>query len=236
MKTMSYKELVDKRKGYVVNYDGFINQSEINRGEFDKGDYLDPLAQWHNSIPADILVLGQDWGNAKYYIENQGRDVKSNPTCHNLIELFRNLSPPVEIGDPRTPASNLLLHFANIIPFIRIDLMAGDKSRVTKAKIINDDIIMQCGDMFLRPLINIIMPLNKPLIIITLGLSPLKGLLKLFSENLPNQSHTKTVESIPIHLLSGKIKVFPRFHCGAGIVNRTRKLDTQKMDWRKVKL
>ena len=58
---MTYEELVAKRKNYGLSFEGFLNQAKIENGIYDKGNYLEPWAQWHNSVPADVLVVGQDW-------------------------------------------------------------------------------------------------------------------------------------------------------------------------------
>jgi hypothetical protein len=72
---MTYKELVEKRKKYKIGIEGLLNPNDnIETKIYDKGCYLDPWAKWHKSVPADIMVVGQDWGSVKYYLKNSGGD------------------------------------------------------------------------------------------------------------------------------------------------------------------
>jgi uracil-DNA glycosylase len=217
---MNYQELVNKRKEYHLDEStGFINQSEIENGEYDSGEYLDPWGQWHNAVPARI---GQDWGGKKYFLKNKGKDVDSNYTCSNLVKLFAEAG--IDIGKPNSPGLNSRLHFANLISFIRVGPMQGNGDNI-----INDIFINKCIDEFIRPLINIV----EPEIIITLGSFPFKGVLMAFDKTETVSSFTSLVENAPIELRPG-LKLYPMFHCGAMGVNLNRKLEKQKMDWGKL--
>jgi len=218
---MDYIELVNKRKLYPVTYNGFINQSQIEKGIFDTGSYLEPWGQWHNAVPTDILLVGQDWSGQDYYIKNEGKDIGTNFTCSNLIKLCTQAG--FDIGTPQKPFSDLKLHFANVIPFIRKGEMAGNKNNI-----INDGIIKDCSIEFLKPLIDIV----SPKIIITLGSCAYKGVRYAF--DLPaDKSFTIAVDNAPI-AIEPDIKIFPMFHCGAMGVNRNRKLPKQSEDWSKL--
>lgn len=55
---MTYEELVDKRKNYKIGIEGFLNPNDTKT--YDKECHLEPWTKWHNSIPAEIMVVGQD--------------------------------------------------------------------------------------------------------------------------------------------------------------------------------
>lgn len=220
--TMIYKEIVDRRKNSKIALEGFLNPSNTNM--YDEDCFLEPWAKWHKSIPADIMVVGQDWGNVAYYFKNTGKDNDKNPTCINLIELFKVLDIP--IGTPNNPEGKYRLHFTNIIPFLRTGKMQGSLE-----KLIDQNNVNEFADNFIKPLIEIV----NPKIIITLGLSSLKSVLSIFARSIPNSSRLRDlVEQGPIELEKNLI-LFPMFHCGSSGVNRNRSLVDQKSDWFKIR-
>ncbi|MDR3695598.1 hypothetical protein [Mucilaginibacter sp.] len=217
---MTYEELVKNRKDSKLNIDGLINQSEL---DFDTGCYLDPWGKWYNSANPDILVIGQDWGNVKYYEKNNGLDNPSNPTCSNLIKLFSSIG--FEIGSPLKPNTELKLHFANIIPFIRRGKMQGSLELILNQQTINVFALI-----FMKPLVELL----QPKIVITLGLASTTALLNVF--DIPTEKKNKLTEMVtgPAINLTDDIKLLPMFHCGASVINRNRNLELQKIDWQRV--
>ncbi|EHQ28629.1 uracil-DNA glycosylase family protein [Mucilaginibacter paludis] len=221
---MTYEELVTKRKNYKVQIPGLINQRDVENNLFDEGNYLDPWAKWHNSIPADIMLIGQDWGSTSYYLKNNGRDQDMNPTCRNLSLLFNELG--IQIGDPNNPALNQKFHFANIIPFLRTGDMQGGLNKILSQAKINE-----FAEEFIKPLIEVV----KPTIIITLGRASTTGVMSVFGQTLStNRIFKDFVEASPIKLKENLL-LFPMYHCGSSSVNRNRNLDEQKQDWSKIK-
>ncbi|MDB5022869.1 MAG: hypothetical protein JWP78_624 [Mucilaginibacter sp.] len=219
---MTYPELVLKRKNYNLQIPGLINPSCYDHGKFDSDSYLEPWAKWQNSIPAEILVIGQDWGGVDYYRKNNGKDNSLNPTCRNLIRLFEVVN--INIGSPEMPGSSGRVHFTNIIPFLRTGQMQGDLNRILNQKLINE-----IAEEFTAPLISIV----KPRIIITLGTVPLRAVLSIFK--IKPQYHTlkEFVSGSPLNLDSG-LYLFPMYHCGSSGANRNRKLELQKQDWLRI--
>jgi hypothetical protein len=220
---MTYEELVNKRKNYDLKIPGLINYGVGDYRTYDLGYYLDPWAKWHKTIPSDILLIGQDWGNLTYYSKNQGYDDDNNPTCRNLITLFEQLN--IDIGKPNTPAKNLKIHFTNIIPFLRTGEMQGGLN-----KILNQDKINEFASDFIKPLIEI----TNPPIIITLGKASTIAVMAIFGQIVSkNKPFKNLVDGEPINLKDG-VSLFPRYHCGASSINRNRNLEQQKKDWSKI--
>jgi hypothetical protein len=214
---MNYAELVQKRKAYKLEVPGLINQSEFENGELDAGCYLAPWAKWHNSTPAKIVVIGQDWGETSYYKANNGRDHRDNPTCKNLKALFEVLG--IDVADPENHKNESEVHFTNIIPFLRTGLMQGELH-----KILDQSIINKFADEFTKPLISII----KPAVIITLGMYAFKGIASLYQLKVDKNTLLKDLLMQSPFELPGEMKLFPMFHCG------NRNLVQQKKDWAKV--
>lgn len=208
-----YLELVKKRKEF--SFKDLKNPSELNNGEYDKENVINPWSLWQGNIDADILVIGQDWGDIDYYLGNKGIDSDSNPTNINLIELFKVLN--MDIGTPSNPNKSLPLFFTNAILGIK------DNGMSSKAK---DAWQRECTEEFLKPLIEII----EPNIIITLGVHAFKAIKRIY--RLKQKPVLKNLVSIsPIEVDNKKIFAF--YHCGRlGLANRN--LDMQKEDWNKI--
>jgi len=101
-KDVRYSELVEKRKKYCFN--GLLNPSQIKGGIYDNKTALGPWSLWQGNLDAQILVIGQDWGDENYYITNKGNDDDKNPTNSSLIKLFQTLD--IDIGNPMKPNTN----------------------------------------------------------------------------------------------------------------------------------
>jgi hypothetical protein len=220
---LNYQQLVLKRKYFRPLVDGLINQQVVQGAAFDKGEFLEPWAKWHNAIPAKILLVGQDWGGVNYFISNGGRDDECNPTCRNLSELFKEIN--IDIGTPKDPNKTANVHFTNIIPFLRTGPMQGSLE-----KILTQDVINEYAYNFTGPLIAIV----EPRIIITLGKSAFRGIASLYGIDIGKRTRLRDfTEQCPLQLTES-ILLFPMFHCGSSGVNRSRKMVIQKSDWLKI--
>lgn len=221
---MTYTELVNYRKKYDVKITGFINQSQVAPIELDMGDHLEPWSKWQGKIPADILVVGQDWGSEDYYLKNNGKDDDVNPTCKNLISLFEEIG--IKIGTPGEPKRDVNIHFTNIIPFLRTGKMQGS----AEVKI-NNGVIKKCANEFLEPLIDIV----KPKIIIALGAWPFLGVVSALKVDYDKKKKYRELVNASPFYSGDSILIFPMFHCGTLSINMNQPLAGQKKDWSKIK-
>jgi DNA polymerase len=153
-KREQYLSLVKKRKEHVF-FEGLSNPSKIDNGKYDIEDHLGPWSKWQGNLDARILLIGQDWGNIDYYLNNKGYDTDDNPTNQNLVELFKLIG--IDIGTPSKPNFSAPVFFTNTILGIKQDGNMSAKVRKAWAK--------ESADLFLAPLIEII----RPKTIITLG-------------------------------------------------------------------
>ena len=210
----AYQALVEKRKSFKFHH-GLLNPSEIESGRYDS-DHIGAWSKWQGNLDADILLVGQDWGDTHYFIENQGNDIDDNPTNRNLIELFLCLG--IDIGMPSKPNDMAPVFFTNSILGIKEDGRMAGKVSQSWAR--------QCTDEFLKLLVKII----NPKVIITLGtyayseVAYMYGLKKGTLKNLISESPEIKV---------GNTVICPRYHCGGlGLANR--KLPLQKQDWLRI--
>jgi len=215
-KQSQYDKLVSKRKEFTF-CEGLVNPSKIENGKYDSANHIGPWSAWHGNLEAKILVVGQDWGDENYYLNNKGYDTDSNPTSKNLVEIFSMLD--IDIGLPSNPNTNTKLFFTNTI----LGVKDGGMSSPVNAKWVNEG-----ANEFLAPLITIL----QPNIIITLGTNPYKAVAEVYGLR-KSMSLKELVGQEPVKLNDGKL-LFPMFHCG-GLGLRNRSLRLQKEDWSKVK-
>jgi hypothetical protein len=215
-----YANLVKNRQAYNLGIEGLINPSNLFEGIYDELCFLDPWAKWHNNIPAETLLVGQDWGGQNYYLKNRGGDDNNNPTCKNLIELFKVIN--IDIGSPSKPNIQANTHFTNIIPFLRTGKMQGELNKILTQTVINE-----FANLFTKPLINIV----KPKFIITLGMAALRGVAFIYNVHIDRNAKLKDFAGGKPLILKEDLLLFPMYHCGSSGVNRNRNLEQQKKDW-----
>lgn len=219
MKRELYENLVEKRKTHTDFPEGLQNPSEIEGG-FDC-NHIGAWSKWQGNLDADILVIGQDWGDVNYFIKNGGVDKDDNPTNQNLQKLFSEIG--INIGLPSKPIPQPVF-FTNAILGIKGNIEQNQMSKPVK-----NQWIKHSNDNFTKELIGII----QPKFIITLGAKPLYAMQLMYSE-IPKEKLSDLIDKNPLKLNNG-ILFFPFYHCGGlGLANR--KFEFQRIDWQKAKL
>ena len=212
-KRNQYDELVKKRKEFRFN--DLKNPNDIENGAYDTDDAINPWSLWQGNLDADILVIGQDWGDENYFIQNKGRDTDDNPTNKNLKELFHSID--IDLGTPTKPDTSASVFLTNAI----LGIKPGGMSAKVKASWVNES-----TEEFLKPLIEII----EPQIIIALGVQAYKAVKKTYK--LKQKATLKDLSKLNPIIIGDK-KLFAFYHCGRlGTANRN--LDNQKADWSKI--
>ncbi|WP_048187981.1 hypothetical protein [Methanobacterium paludis] len=95
-----YTDLVDKRKKFKFP-EGLKNPSEIESGIYDKEDHIGPWSKWQGNLNAEIMLIGQDWGSEKYYLDNKGDHDDYGITNSRMKEVFGLLG--IDVGLLNTP-------------------------------------------------------------------------------------------------------------------------------------
>lgn len=216
-KLESYAALVENRKDCRMCQD-LINPSVCAGGKFDT-NHIGPWTKWQGNINAQLMVVGQDWGDVRYFVNNQGRESASNPTNKNLVRLLES------IGISILPVSNPLgysgeVFLTNAILCLKDGGLQGPVKR---------EWFGNCGAAFLRPLIELV----NPKVVVSLGQLPYRAIRKLYG--LPRVTFRNAVETEPGFLLPNGIRYFPMYHCGMRIINTHRRLEQQVVDWQKVR-
>lgn len=220
-KLKAYQDLVNSRKACRLCKD-LTNPSECKAGVYDS-DHIGPWAMWQGNLNAEIMVIGQDWGDIKYFIENKGHDKDSNSSNKTIRYLLASIG--FEITSPSSQdftenaifLTNAILCLKNI---------KNGMSGSVKKKWFNN-----CGDKFLQPLIEII----QPKVVVTLGKYAYEAIRKLYS--LPKVPFKEAVILYKegFFLMKG-VRFLPMYHCSPLVINsKTRTLEEQIVDWQRIR-
>ena len=73
------------------------NSSRCEQGHYDSR-HIGPWSQWQGHLNAELMVVGQDWGDTNCFIKNQGLEAQRNPTNNMLRELLGSIG--IDVGSP----------------------------------------------------------------------------------------------------------------------------------------
>ena len=215
-KQQQYNKLVAKRKT-CRECRGLSNPAERKLLQFDS-DQIGPWSRLHGDLNAQLMIVGQDWGDVRYYKKHEGRDDLSNATMRNLETLLFHIGIDVSVttysGEPRG------LFLTNAILCL--------KDGGLQAKV-NPQWVSNCESRFLRQQIEIV----RPSVVIGLGAFAFHAILRSFSQPVV-ALRDAIVDEQGCEILEG-VRVFAAYHCGAGTVNRTRDLKQQSVDWERIR-
>jgi hypothetical protein len=165
------------------------------------------------------MIVGQDWGDVRYFVNNQGRESASNPTNRNLVRLLESIGISIPTAsNPSGYGGEVFL--TNAILCLKEGGLQGPVKR---------EWFENCGAAFLRPLSELV----SPSVVVSLGQLPYKAIRNLYG--LPRIAFRKAVETESGFLLPNGIHYFPMYHCGMRIINTHRSFEQQVIDWQKLK-
>lgn len=214
IKSIFYKQLVDIRKRVEFEKTELINPSELNI-QFDQ--HLNAWAYWCGNLDAEILLIGQDFGNKAYYTNNNGKDELGNETNLNLQILFKQID--INLYDINQDNKDLKLYFTNAV--LGAKLNGGMAGKIRK------DWYSKTAITLTKPLIEII----NPKIIIAMGSTALKVVSIIYK--LKKMTMKNAVSSNATILPDNK-KLFVVYHCSK-LGQISRKFEEQKLDWQNIK-
>lgn len=215
IKSVFYKQLVQQRKGFDFYSDDIVNPTTLN---IENDEHLNAWAYWCGNLNADTILIGQDFGDVAYYVNNKGKDEVGNPTNLNLQILFKQTN--VDLQDINEDNSHLKLYFTNAI--------LGAKMNGGMAGQVKRDWYLTTAKKFTKRLIDIINPKT----IIAMGSTALEVISIIYQ--LDKQTMTNAVANNP-QILPDNKKLYVVYHCSKlGQVNR--RFEEQKKDWSNIKL
>lgn len=220
-KTRAYLQLVEARKTCRDCKDSenpskdLINPAECEGGSFDCSE-LGPWSHWQGNLDAEILLVGQDWGQVDWFVRQQGCPRNAGTTNTTLLQLFSAAGIDIEL--PRETAGRGTLFFTNAV-------LCMKKGKATDG--VRSKWFRNCGKNFLRPLIEIV----QPNAVICLGGRAYQSVLRAFNKK-PRAIGGAVESGEPVQLDCG-IVVFGVFHCG-GLGLAQRNLNAQIGDWKRI--
>lgn len=214
MSRSEYAKLVKKRKACQLCA-GLTNPSEVDGGRFDS-DQIGPWSRWQGNLSAELMVVGQDWGDTKYFRRHQGYDEDSNPTNRTLIRLIESIGITVEA--PSCVTGRGVAFLTNAVLCLKDGGLQGSVQKTW---------FRNCAP-FLRRQVEIV----RPAAVVTLGFHALTAVRDAFG--LPAKSLSDAVSDVDGDVLFGETRLFAVYHCGARVLNTHRPFDDQLRDWARV--
>ena len=195
---------------------GLVNPARVLDGRFDS-EQLGPWTLWQGSLSAEVVVVGQDWGDVASFTNNEGFEEPGNPTNRRLVELLAlagvHVAQPAKLGRAGTA------FFTNAILCLKEGGLQGD---------VRTEWFRACGARFLRPTIELVAPRA----VVTLGTHATDALCVAFGLRPPSRFR-EAVEGDGLALPNGST-LFPRYHCGPRSTNMNRNRQHQDDDWRRL--
>lgn len=213
-KDIHYSQLVKARKVCGLCR-GLENPARVSRNTFDS-DQIGPWTLWQGNLDAEIMIVGQDWGDVDYFIDNAGHEAARNPTNEMLVKLLASIGIRINPPSPRDTGSGVVF-LTNAILCLKQNGLQGA---------VQPEWFQNCSEHFLKPTINLV----RPKILITLGESAYRSICTLY--DLPQLKFRDAVAGS--FRLSEHITCFPMYHCGRRILNTHRPLEQQLRDWERV--
>ena len=215
MKSVEYLQLVDERKACRA-CSGLANPAEW--ATFDSPE-IGPWSRLHGDLDAQIMVVGQDWGDVGYYQDFKGLDDFANPTMRTLEKLLRSINLDVSLQAYGEGPRGLFL--TNAVLCLKKGV-GGLQAPVEEAWFSN------CGQRFLKRQIEIV----RPRVVVSLGQRAYEAIVAAFG--LKRLRFRDAVAGGAVQLVPG-VRLVPVYHCGNRILNTHRKLPAQMEDWRRVR-
>lgn len=226
-----YAALVRARKAYDPQAAfGLANPSRVADGRYD-AEEVGPWTRWAGDLDADLMVVGQDWGDEAYFVKNRGLDAPKNQTSAALGQLLTSVGRPL----PTSPTADAPL--------------APDANRSTGVFLTNALLWLKRGGMqapvadawfgadsitFLREQLAIV----HPRVVVGLGARAYRAILAAYTLPAPASIFRSVVEApdgIRVPAAPGAPRLFGVYHCGARVQNTIRSLDEQRADWSRIR-
>lgn len=221
-KDFQYEEMVrDRKRCEVCKHLGLTNPSQVVDadgacGAFDS-KHIGAWTRWNGNLDADVMVIGQEWGDVVSFQKQWGLDI-SSPTNRTIQELLAVAG--VKVADVLKLGATSRVFMTNAALCLK---QGGMQAAVNREWFTN------CAKHFLRRQIELV----KPKVAVTLGERAYVGLRDEFGLK-PRMSFRRAVLSgATIDLMPG-IALVPMYHCGARILNGHRRIEQQREDWKRV--
>ncbi|HEY1802240.1 MAG TPA: uracil-DNA glycosylase family protein [Terriglobales bacterium] len=214
-KQLQYSQLVKNRKVCCLCAPDLVNPNECEEGVFDQAEHIGAWSRWQGNLDASLMIIGQDWGGADFYVKYEGLGNDENSTNRSIRDLLKSIDISIEL--PQVGAMGSLFFTNSILCLRRSGLTGPTKSSWFK----------NCSKKFLLPQIELV----ASNVIATLGYKAYCSVMYAFG--LPAKPKMENAVLETIRLQNGSLLV-PLYHPGRlGRVSRT--FEDQKLDWQRVR-
>lgn len=223
-----YKELVRARKEYDPRRWKLENPAQIEGGTLDS-DHVGPWTIWAHDLQADLMVVGQDWGDVRYFRVNRGVDKPGNPTNDALRELLTSVGRP--IPPPPTTAKANEPERAECGVWLTNALLWLKDGGLSAP--VEDAWFGEPAIPFLRAQVEIV----QPRVVVALGQKAYACLSAMYgipTSTGPYRDIVENRDGAQIEANGHSCTLLGVYHCGARIRNTTRSMEQQRNDWRRV--
>ena len=214
-KATAYRELVRERKTCdACKEHGLTNPAQCARGAFDSSE-IGPWTRWQGNLDAQIMVVGQDWGDVAAFKRQWGKDEANSQTNTALSGFLSDIGFPIPL--PSESEVGGLLFFTNAVLCLKTG-NGGSQANV-KSKCFHN-----CG-RFLKRQIEIV----NPKLVICLGTWAYETMSWAF--DMKPLVFREVVNSHQPGVLPNGVPFFAVYHCSRRVLNGARKIKEQKRDW-----
>jgi len=98
-KRSTYDALIASRKACKVCH-LLENPAQILGGQYDSSQ-IGPWTLWQGNLDAEIMIVGQDWGDVRYFTTNAGHEAVRNPTNEMLAKLLASIGIRIDPPSPQ---------------------------------------------------------------------------------------------------------------------------------------
>jgi DNA polymerase len=216
-KSTSYSALVQRRRGCTV-CSGVTNPSVCADGRYD-ADEIGPWSRWQGNLDADLMLVGQDWGDTGSFERQNGLDSVTSATNRVLRELLASVG--IDVGlPPGAEGDRGRIFLTNAVLCLK---EGGAQAAV------QPEWFQNCGGRFLRPLIELV----RPKVVVCLGQRAYDAVLGAYG--MRPRTFREAVGAETADRLPTGSALVPVYHCGMRILNTHRPLEAQKQDWQRVR-
>jgi uracil-DNA glycosylase len=216
-KLETYRELVTCRRD-CHTCAGLRNPADPDLTAFDS-DEIGPWTRLLGDLGAPLMIVGQDWGGVRYYMDHRGLDDLRNPTMRTLERLLNDVGIPACLSRYDAGARGVFL--TNAILCLKDGGLQGA---------VRDEWFGECGTRFLRPTIELV----APRVVVALGARAYGAIMRAWSLR-PEPRYLDAVELPDGTLLPCGSRVLAVYHCGNRVLNMTRGYAEQSKDWERVR-
>jgi len=163
------------------------------------------------------MVVGQDWGDTRYFERNRGLEKAGNPTNQFLEELLGSIG--LQVGSPEAPRTGARVFLTNAILWLKSGGLQGE---------VGSDWFARCGPVFLKPQIELI----QPKAVVALGQRAYNAIVTAYGL-LEVKSYGAAVESDGVQLRA-RTRLFAVYHLGMRIQRTHRPRQVRLRDWEQI--